>query len=60
MTHQVVFDHETDTDAVFVCTACGQPIGFNKAVESEPRATLVDNVWTHPENPDEWMSPCTQ
>ncbi len=57
--HALVFDHETDTDAVFRCTECGALIGFNKAETSEPRAVKVGADWTAPENPDQWMGPCT-
>lgn len=57
--HTLIFSHETEIDAVFVCTVCGEMIGFNKSETSEPHATRVDGVWTHPENPDQWMAPCT-
>lgn len=57
--HDLVFNHETEQDAVFICTKCGSYIGFNKAEQSDPHAVIVDGVWTHPENPDQWMSPCT-
>lgn len=60
MTHTLAFSHETEVDAVFVCSTCGQPIGFNKIPESDPHAVLVDGVWTAPETHDQWMSPCTQ
>jgi hypothetical protein len=57
--HALTYLHETVTDAVFICSTCGEIIGFNKEGIGEPHASLVDGVWTPPENPDQWMSPCT-
>lgn len=58
MDHDFVFDHETESDAVFVCARCGALIGFNKASTSDPHATPLDVGWAHPQNPEQWISPC--
>lgn len=60
MPHALVFDHETETDAVFSCTTCGAVIGFNKEGIGEPHAVLVAGQWQAPANPDQWMTPCTE
>lgn len=57
MTHQLAFDHETATDAVFACAMCGEVIGFNKQGIGEPCATQVNGVWVPPANYNEWMKP---
>lgn len=56
--HELAFDHETELDAVFVCSKCGTPIGFNKSETSEPHAEQVAGTWVYPENPEQWMAPC--
>ena len=58
MTHNLVFSHVTDTDAVFICGTCAQVIGFNEVGIGEPAAIEVNGVWQHPQNPDQWMTPC--
>ena len=58
MAHTFEFSSETAVDVVFTCTKCGVVLGFNKAEASDPRATLVNGVWTHPENPDVWVGAC--
>lgn len=60
MAHAPTFDSETAQDAVFRCTLCGTLIGFNKAETSEPHAVKTGADWQPPENPDQWMGPCTQ
>lgn len=55
-THALVFTGESATDAMFVCTICGEVIGFNKARIGEPHASLVDGAWIPPGNYDDWMN----
>lgn len=57
--HAFEFDHETDIDAVFICSKCGVCLDFNKSEDSDPHATPAGAVWTHPDAPDQWISPCT-
>jgi hypothetical protein len=56
--HSLVFDLQTETDAVFRCVHCGAVIGFNKQGIGEPCAMQIDGQWQHPQNPDQWMTPC--
>ena len=59
MAHALIFDQETDQDAVFRCALCGALIGFNKAETSDPHADMIGADWTPPTNPEQWMGPCT-
>lgn len=59
MIHTLVFQEETATDAVFVCSTCGKVIGFNKEWIGEPCATVVDGVLVPPVGADEYLGECT-
>jgi len=58
MIHTLIFQEETATDAVFVCSACGKVIGFNKDGVGEPCATFDGMNWITPENADEYLGEC--
>lgn len=61
MAHTLVLDHVNTIDVRFVCQTCGQVIGFNKPGIGQPAAAdLGGGSWAPPENPDFWMSPCTE
>ena len=59
MAHTLQFQEETAADVIFACSICGELIGFNKPGIGEPFPILVAGAWQPPENPDQWMSPCT-
>ena len=60
--HQYVFQSENATDTTFVCSVCGNVIGFNKPTVGEPCAIPdATSTWLPPLNPDQWADkPCTQ
>lgn len=58
--HTLVFSHETDIDAVFVCSTCAVTIGFNKEGIGVPAATQVEGSgWLPPPDYMTWMLPCS-
>lgn len=58
--HQLAYDVEIATDVIFRCRACAAVIGFNKPGVGEPSAiALKGGGWATPENPDQWMEPCS-
>lgn len=59
MAHDLQFVEVVGDNASFVCTTCGQPIMFNLPGVGEPAAVNTPQGYTPPENPDQWMSPCT-
>lgn len=56
--HDWVFDHETATDHVFVCSKCGAVIGFNKPGIGTPNAILTGETPAPPEDADIYVGPC--
>ena len=63
MTHQIQFDHETETDAVFACTICGAVVGFNKHgvgdPQGEPHSEFINDVWVLPVDAEQYFGDCT-
>ena len=58
--HALQFEAEQESQVVFRCTKCGEPIGFVKPGFGEPAAQLIDGAWHTPDNPDQWMAPCNE
>ena len=59
--HTLQYVGKSDTDATFECTTCATTINFNLPGVGDPCAIdLQDGTYAPPDNPDQWMSPCTQ
>jgi hypothetical protein len=60
MAHALEQVHINDVNVQFTCTRCGEVIFFNKPGIGEPSPVEVSpGVWVPPDNPDQWMNPCT-
>ena len=58
MVHTFEFLEETEADHVFVCSACGLKVGFNKPEIGAPNAILIDGVWHPPIDVEDYVSRC--
>lgn len=58
--HNFIYDHETLEDAVFLCSKCGQELGFNKEGLGEPHATPNGMAWDIPADHDQYIGPCNE
>ena len=58
--HKLLFIHETENDAVFQCTICGQKIGFNKPGIGEPTAVKTDGGWAAPDGCEIYLEKCKE
>jgi len=56
--HNLVQFDDTGKDVVFQCTKCLQLVGFNRPEIGEPSAIDNGGIWSTPDNPTQWMSPC--
>lgn len=56
--HTFVFDSETATDHVFVCSKCGELCGFNKTGVGSPNADLSGPTPQFPAIGDLYVTPC--
>lgn len=61
MSHKLSFVEETAVGVLFKCAVCNAPIEFMKPGVGEPAATFdeASQTWVAPENPAQWMGPCT-
>lgn len=59
--HNFVFVSISDDDAVFICDRCQSELRFNLPGVGVPAATYNgDGTYNPPDNPDQWIVPCTQ
>ena len=59
MAHDLVFQLELEAGVVFVCTKCPASINFVLPAYGNPNPVASGGSWIPPENPDQYMSPCT-
>ena len=60
MSHVLSTQSEDADNVVFTCDVCSAVIGFNKPHVGEPCPTQdLAGTWIPPENPEQWMGPCT-
>lgn len=57
--HTLVYVSDDSVNAIFRCSTCGEEIQFNLPGIGEPSAVPSGDTYTTPDNPDQWMSPCT-
>lgn len=61
MAHVLAPESESEHGVVFRCAVCSAVCEFVKPDFGSPSPTQPpEGGWLAPENPDQWMGPCTQ